>query len=418
VSPAVFGLLQRLGHNVSSSRGNDEAVFENDDISEKMKSIFREHPSEEFVPDNYQKKLSKIIAADQISNSNMETVTDLLNSVESNSIESSIGHILMNIIREGFETPEERDLLLQNLTDMFGFFLQTGDYGQLHTMINHLSDGSFTLEIQTQLRGKYSQRVFLEEILDGLTIWGKPRYDDIRSLINKIGFEFVETILDRLSEENSMSLRRFYMDRLIEMGSQTTGSIVARLTDKRWYFLRNLLIILAAHNDSTVVPNIRLLLNSDDPRLRLEVMKVLVHFRDPQAEEMILGDLGSSNLELQLAAIQMAERCKSPIITTKLTALLTQGGYTHLECEKKCAIVRTLGEIGRVEVLPGLATILSSWSLLHGHQLTKVKLEIIHSLPKYPISISRPILERIAAGSDEIARTAAETVRTLTVKSP
>ncbi|MDD2897206.1 MAG: hypothetical protein PHI31_00700, partial [Desulfuromonadaceae bacterium] len=280
VSPAVFDLLQRLGRNVTQSRIDNESDLGGDDLSTKMKTLFREHPSEEFVPDDYQKKLSMIIASDEISRFNMEEVTDLLHTTESSSIESSIGQILMNLIRDGVETPEERDLLLQNLSDMFGLYLQTGDYGQLLMMMHHLTDDTFPLEIQDLLRKKYSQRVFLEEILDGLTVWGKPRYGDIRSLITMVGSPFVEAILDRLAEEKNMSLRRFYMDCLIEMDSLAKEPVIARITDKRWYFQRNLLIILTAINDPAVVPNIRPLLRTNEHRLRLEVMRTLVHFRD------------------------------------------------------------------------------------------------------------------------------------------
>ena len=279
VSPVVFGLLQRLGSNVSSPQNRTKETVEDDEISHKMKTIFREHASEEFVPDDYQRKLNHIIASDQISRLNMEEVTDLLSTVENRSIEGSIGQILMNLIREGVESPEERDLLLQNLSDMFGYFLQTGDYGQLHTMINQLTDGTFPVEIQYRLREEYGRREFLEEILDGLTVWGKPRYADIRSLIHKIGGQFIEAILDRLSEENNMSLRRFYMDCLIEMGPVTRVPIINRLYDPRWYFLRNLLIILSAQNDPSVVALIRPLLRSEDPRLQHEVLKTLVHFQ-------------------------------------------------------------------------------------------------------------------------------------------
>ncbi|MDD2900104.1 MAG: HEAT repeat domain-containing protein, partial [Desulfuromonadaceae bacterium] len=190
-----------------------------------------------------------------------------------------------------------------------------------------------------------------------------------------------------------------------------------RITDKRWYFQRNLLIILTAINDPAVVPNIRPLLRTNEHRLRLQVMRTLVHFRDPQAEKMIINDLDSPNPDIQTTAIQLAERCTAPAITLKLIGMLSQGGYSQFECEKKCLIVRTLGEIGRVEVLPGLATILSTWSLLHSQQLTKLKVEIIRSLPKYPTTVSRPILERIANGSGEIAHLAAESLRTLSGKS-
>lgn len=411
VSPVIFGLLERLGQNVISLQNDSEEISGDDNISSKMKTILREHASEEYVPDDYQKQLNQMIASDQSPHIHVEDVSALLKTVENRSIETSIREILMNFIRVGVETTEERDLLLQNLSDMFGFFLQTGDYGQLHTMIDQLTDGTFPVEIQSRLRNEYGRREFLDEILDGLSIWGKPRYGDIRTLIHKIGGPFVEAILDRLSEEKNMSLRRFYMDSLIEMGAVTRVSIVNRLHDNRWYFLRNLLIILSAQNDPSVVALVRPLLRNGDPRLRHEVLKTLVHFRDPQAEIQVLEDLNSQNPELQSAAIQLAEQCTSPAISKKLTSMVSLGGFSQIEYERKSAILRALGEIGRAEVLPELAKILSSRRLFQSRQLTKLKTEIIRSLPKYPPEVSRPVLERIADGSGEIARLAAETLR-------
>lgn len=416
VSPVVLGLLQRLGKNASSNQKISDEVFEDDDFSHKMKTIFREHDSEEFVPDDYQQKLNHIIASDQIPRLNMEEVSDLLETIENRSIEINIGQILMNLIREGVETPEERDLLLQNLSDMFGFFLQTGDYDQLHKIIDQTADDTFPLDIRCRLRDEYGKREFQEEILEGLSIWGKPRYDDIRSLIHKFGGQFVEAILDRLAEEKNMSLRRFFMDCLIEMGSVTRTPIINRLHDNRWYFLRNLLIILTAQNESSVVSSIRPLLRSADPRLRHEILKTLVHFRDPQAEKMILENLDSQNQELQTAAIQLAERCSAPAIAAKLAGMLSQGGFSQIECERKYSIVHALGEIGRAEVLPELAKILSSRSLLHSRQLTKLKTDIILSLPKYPSKVSRHVLEHISDGTGEIARLAEETLKLISGK--
>lgn len=418
VAPVVFGLLQRLGQNVNSSHHSALNATEENDLSEKMKTIFREHASEEFVPDDYQNKLNRIMVSDQISRDSMEEVTDLLTSLESKHIENSIGRVLMNLIREGVESPEERNLLLQNLSDMFGFYLQTGDYDQLHLMIDQISDGTFPVEIQNWLHEEYGRNEFLEEILNGLTIWGKPRYVDIRSLIHKIGEPFIETLLDRLSEENSMSLRRFYMDCLIKMGPQTLEPIANRLNDSRWYFLRNLLIILFSQNDPSVVSLVRPLLRSEDPRLRHEVLKTLLHFRDAHAEKLVIGNLGSSQLELQLAAIHLAEQSKAPAIADKLAEMLSQGGLSQAMCDKKRAIVHSLAEIGRPETLPQLAKILSSRSLFYSRQLTKLKKDIIHSLPKYPAHVSRPVLEHIAEGSDDIAHYAGELLKTIPGKSP
>ncbi|MDD2856890.1 MAG: HEAT repeat domain-containing protein, partial [Desulfuromonadaceae bacterium] len=409
VSPIVFALLQRLGENSASTEKDPEFSSEEENMSQKMKTIFREYASEEFVPDDYQKKLNYIITNDQIPRLNMEEVTELLNTIENHAVENSISQILLNLVRQGVETPEERDLLLQSLTDMFGFFLQTGEYGQLQKMLDQLEDDTFPLEIKRRLTIEYGRSDYLEEILNGLSIWGKPRYGDIRTLIYKIGGPFVEPILDRLSEEDNMSLRRFYMDCLIEMGGITEAAIIKRLHDPRWYFVRNLLNIISAQGGYSAIQSIRPLLQNKDPRLRHEALKTLVYLRDPEAEEQIIDNLQSENLDLQNAAIILAEQCKAPAVAAKLTEMLSQGGYSQSECERKSSIVQTLGEIGRAEVLPELAKILGSRSIFHSQHLTKLKKDIIRTLPKYPHRVSGPILERIADGYGELSRLAKET---------
>lgn len=96
--------------------------------------------------------------------------------------------------------------------------------------------------------------------------------------------------------------------------------------------------------------------------------------------------------------------------------MLSSGGFSQVECERKSTIIHTLGEIGRAETLPILAKILGSRSLLHSRHLAKLKTDIIRSLSKYPPNIVKPVLEHIADGSGEIARHAAEMLKSISGK--
>jgi uncharacterized protein YjgD (DUF1641 family) len=417
VPPVIMGLLQRLARQSTPGQyGADSEISEVDELSNKLKTLFREHAAEEFTPDDYQRKLNYIISTDQIQKMVSDGTADLLATLENRQIENRIGEILINLVREGTETPEEREMLLQNLSDMFGFYLQTGDYGQLFKMVDQITDGTFPLEIQYRLKDEYARPEFLDEILNGLTIWGKPRYEDIRRLVHKIGSPFIETILDRLAEEKNMSVRRFFMDCLISMGPMTRVPIANRLYDTRWYFLRNLLIILSAQNDPSVVPIIQPLLNQSDSRLRHEVLKILVQFHDPQAEKQVLQDLGSQEHDALLAAILLAEKCRSQGVINKLLGLLSHGNLNQSEYEIKSAIVRSLAEIGRVEALPELAKILGSRSLLHSKILNSLKIDILNSLAHYPLNAAKPVLEHLSSGNNDVANKAREILKSISGK--
>ncbi|HIJ95762.1 MAG TPA: HEAT repeat domain-containing protein [Desulfuromonadales bacterium] len=418
VPPIVMGLLQRMGRHGYHQQNIEQDISSEENIAEKMKTIFREHDSEEFVPDEYQQKLNAIIAADHLPRMQVDDSGSLLETLENQHIEASIGEILLNLVREGCETLEEREMLVRNLSDMFRYVLQTGEYEQLHTMVDRTADATFPASLRTLLSDEYSCRENLEEILDGLAIWGKPRYEDIRRLILKMGPIFCEVLLDRLSEETNMSMRRFFMDCLIALGPEARVAVAGRLGDSRWYYLRNLLIILCAINQPDVVPQIRPLLRNPDPRLHQEVLKVLVHFGDPIAEKQVVQNLESQDQERLLETIKLTERCSSPAILTALIGLLSKGGLQQSEYLIKKAVVDSLAESGRTEALPELARILSSRSLLHATTLTRLKIDIVQSFERYPLKIARPILERLAGDSGDIARQATLSLQKLTGAMP
>lgn len=418
VPPVIMGLLQKLSAHATrlQPRTLMTQVDEND-IQEKMRTVFKEHAVEEFIPDDYQQKLNTLIATDQIPQVEIAEIKELLATVESNVVENRISDIIMNLVTTGCDNPEEREFFLQNLSDMFGYFLQTGDYRQLVKMIDQSTDSSFPIDIQYYLRENYARREFLDEILNGLTVWGKPRYHDINLLITKIRSPFIEVLLDHLASDDNMSLRRFMMDRLIEMGPMTRVPISIRLNDDRWFVLRNLIIILRAHSDPAIIPLIRPLTRHSNSKVRQEALSTLVMLNDPVAEKQVLRDLDSEERETLFTAITLSEKSRLSDIHKKLMAILTKGGLTQLEYELKSAVVKALGEIHRSEALPELAKILGSSSLFHNKLLTRLKIDIIRALEHYPLATISVLLERLGSGKDEIARQAQESLRTVKAKS-
>jgi HEAT repeat protein len=392
-----------------------EQMDEND-IHEKMRTVFREHASEEFIPDDYQRKLNTLISENQIPPLVLSDVNELLGTVEGKMVENRISDIIMNLVTEGGETLEEREFFLQNLSDLFGYFLQTGDYGQLVKMIDRTTDSTFPIELQYHLRENYARREYLDEILNGLTIWGKPRYNDINLLITKIRSPFIEALLDKLATEENMSLRRFMMDRLIEMGPMTRVPISIRLNDDRWYVLRNLLIILRAHSDKSIISLIRPLAQHGNIRVRHEALSTLVMLHDAVSEKQLLRDLDSEDRETQFAAVSLSEKSRLPDIHKKLLALLSKGGLTQMEYELKSSVVKALGELRRSESLPEFAKILASSSLFNNKTLSRLKIDIVRALEFYPLQTVSPLLERLCSGKDDVARQAQESLKNMKVK--
>jgi len=255
--------------------------------------------------------------------------------------------------------------------------------------------------------------MFLEEVLNGLKIWGKSKYEEIRMVIMEIGEPFIEVLLDQLAEEESMSLRRFLMERLQELGSPAIAPIIRRFSDNRWYFLRNLIIIIRASGDKSHLENLRPLARHPNQRVRQEALKTLLHFHDPAAEQQILQDMENNDHEIRINAIRLSEKSNSQEIFEKLLSFLSTPGLSAKEYELKSATVQSLAEIGRVDALPFLTKILGSRNLFHPVLLNRFKLEIVNSIERYPEDVSLPMLNKVTGGENRLAQRVQLSLRTI-----
>jgi hypothetical protein len=409
--PFVLGLLQQMHAHSSSQVGLPGGEIGDAELHEKMRTIFREHAMEEFIPDSYQLKLHQMMSADRIPLLGLEGVHDLMDSCDAASMESKTSDILLLLLQSGASSGEGYAQLARNLHEIGTFFLQTGAYGELLKMLRQLAADGMPPEARRELLELLVCDEFLGEVLDGLQVWGKGKFDEITELIEEIGAPFIEPLLDRLAVTDSMSLRRFLMDRLVGFGPAAGPAIIERLSDERWYFLRNLIGVIRLLGCTASREKLRTLTRHRDPRVCQEALRALLQFRDPETEARVIRDLEGHNRELQLVAIRSAGKSSSGALLGKLHTLLVAPGLSAREYEVKSLVLQALGEIGNVGSLPVLQWLLDSRSLLHPVLCNRLKLDAIGSLGRYPAAAARPILARAARGRGALARHAAQLLR-------
>ena len=419
VQPSFMGILETLNANAQQQRISPVLnANESLEMQRKIRDIFREQSYEKFVPTAYKDELEKMISGGQDSGVNQAELSKLLRSIDEDFIENQISEIIIRIIQ--FDTTSlQNSHLIKNLEEIFYYLLSTGDYSQMFNLIQQCQSEKISPDVRERLARIYSSRDNLYEILVGLTIWGKQKYDDVTRLIRIIGEPFIEALLDRLAHEETLSLRRFLMLRIVEFGGKAKIALLGRLSDRRWFMLRNTIILLRQLDDPTILDRIRTLLTHPHPRVRQEALSACIYFRDPVAERQILHDMDSSDHEVRLSAIYMADKTKSPDVFKKLLTIIGKSlGYTNAEYELKKAAISVLKDIGRVEALPELSKLLTSKSFIHPFILGKLKLEALDSLSHYPPAAVRPILSKIADRSGKVARQARIMLKTLLEKQP
>lgn len=403
------GILKRLLPHLVNSL---ESSAPDDEIREKMQTLLQEHHLEAYMPDGYMQGLLDALNSGSIKAIEPEIVAELLSTLTPQFIDKRGSEIILQLVVAD-PTGQDAQDLIKSLADLCGHFLELGDYGQVLKILSQAADPRLPQPLRLVMRDAFCRREFLDEILSGLTIWGKSKYDQVSLLIQILGRAFIEPLLDRMAEEETMSLRRFMMDRVQSFGGAARPYIVQRLDDPRWYVVRNLLVMLRALEPEHDVELLRPLLRHDNQKVRLEVLKSLMMVGDPIAQRQVLRDLESSDRETQLLAISMADRNSPSEMVRKLLQLVNSGGYSAVECELKAAAVHALGEIGRPEALPELAKVLAARSLLAFKALNRLKIEIIRSFERYPVAAALPLLERLADGADDVARQSVESLKNL-----
>jgi len=418
-SPFILGLLQKLAKNYRGGGGSKMALNKVEDTGqqprEKLGVIFREDQRETLVPMSYQDTLQRIIAAEKITSLDLDEIEALKESLDGHCVDIQVSAIIIEIIRIGLA--QDLEVLKQNLADACGYFLKVGDFQTLKELHTRLTDGENSIPGKetaqiSETIATFEKPEFMREVLAGLHLWGKEKYPHIKNLIHKVGKPFVNPLLDHLVEEPSRSIRRFYIDLLLEMGDVVRDPALCRLQDKRWYFIRNLILILRHLEDPSILPAIKKLRGHRHSRVREEVFRTLAHFQDPDAERMLLEDLSSQEKEVQLSAIQLAGDSQSPGVFNKLLELLTRGGGFGANIDIKIEVIRTLAKIGNPESLPHLERLLRSRNLLNRRALNRLKAEVIRSLEFYPSKDIGILLEKFSRVRDnELANLAFQTLK-------
>ncbi|HSR10775.1 MAG TPA: HEAT repeat domain-containing protein, partial [Thermodesulfobacteriota bacterium] len=398
-SPFILKLLQKLGngrqspgHDAGEKSGAENRRLE---LVEKLSVVLREDAAGALVPGDYQEALNGIISAEKIPGADPDDIERLKSTLEEGKVNRRIAGIVVEIFKAG-PKPETLWVLRQQFADIQADFVRSGDFAALNEIHGAVTDGSpDPAGIDSpvaNLLTVYENPEFIDGVLAGLSSWGKEKFPSIRNLIQKVGRPFVDPVLDLLAQETSQTLRHFFLETLLGMGEAVRQSALSRLDDSRWYFQRNLILILRSLGDPAVLPRLKAMLGNSHPRVREEVFKALFQFQEAEADSLLLQDLASGDKTLRSIAIRTAEHSQSPEVLDRLLAMLNRravwGGDFHVKRE----IIRTLAKIGNPEAIPSLNRILRSKSFLFRGALTRLKAEVLRSLEFYPAEEAAPIV--------------------------
>ncbi|MBW2452323.1 MAG: hypothetical protein JRF07_08225 [Deltaproteobacteria bacterium] len=411
-------LMNVLG-KLASSRGNDishsrvvSTVEKPMDLNaEHLTALFKTDQSQFFVPHDYQDALALLAVAKDDPVLDQKQINDLVCSLDGHSIERQFANVMLDIMNRDPDLRTSKAISC-NLEELVGYFLEHGDfesligiYGNLrkYTIRNQLTEDSPFREALAV----FQDSDFIYQILDGFDTWGKSARPQIVKLIETVGSPFVLPLLDLLADEPDMSRRRLFMECLRRLGDLTRQAILERLHDQRWYFVRNLVILLREMNDPAILTPLGRLVGYAHPKVQYEVMRTFLKFKDPRADRYLLRELESKNPEIKLKAIKLAANSENSDVAKRLAHLLNEKLPMEYDEMLKTAALNSLNESNLSNVLPELSNFLLDRKLFKLNKMTTLKIKALSLIEKMETPEAGEIAAKVyISSSGELARVA------------
>ena len=203
----------------------------------------------------------------------------------------------------------------------------------------------------------------------------------LNAIVARMGAVAVEPLLDALSDSDSRERRQILLDALRELGSQVWEGVLRRLTDSKWWVIRNMLVLVQTLDETHDDFDVTEFLSHPDRRVRRAAFPMaikgglrektlgnaladederivrmgLLELRDSVPETLVPTIvnrvvLGERSPEIRAFGIRTAGMSQSPLVLETLLTMSTVGKTIFgrpLLAPKSMEVVAALGTLAR-----------------------------------------------------------------------
>ena len=124
-----------------------------------------------------------------------------------------------------------------------------------------------------------------------------------RRLLGVLGESMIDPLLEVLADEQDMAARKGLIELISSSARDYIPELGARLTDPRWYLVRNVVAILATTRSAAVLPYLQRTLRHSDARVRRETIRGLAAIRAAMSDSILAAALNDADAQnVQMAA--------------------------------------------------------------------------------------------------------------------
>lgn len=179
-----------------------------------------------------------------------------------------------------------------------------------------------------------------------------PEYIACRRLLTVLGEAIIDPLLELLAEENDMSARKALIEMISAVSKNYVHELGARLADKRWYLVRNVVSIMSASHSPDALPYLQRTMRHPDARVRRETIRGFAAIRTLMSDSMLIASLDDTDAQnAEIAAKYLGSLGTVPALPALELVARAQSRGSHEEVVRVAAI-EALSRIGDPSSLP------------------------------------------------------------------
>ena len=290
--------------------------------------------------------------------------------MESDIVEASVRTLifLLSMVKNPrYSGPQEKEISLfsgvvHQLEDMLGYLLTKKDYdlAALIVRVFHMPvDPAFKPRMTDAIQRTISKSAVAATVADMRNHpKGSAEYLSAYSYLSALERHATEILLEILAEEQDRSARTFLLDLIKDLGKNYVTLLGERLSDDRWYFVRNVVSILGESKTDQAIAYLHKVMNHKDARIRQEVVKGLITIGGKKAAGLLARFLKDGDVDIQMMAVRGFTEIKG-VDAEEVKALamfLKDRSLNKKELALTLEAIKTLGAVGgsdEIEFLHG-----------------------------------------------------------------
>jgi HEAT repeat protein len=236
--------------------------------------------------------------------------------MESDIIEASVRTLihLLSLVKDPLRpAPTNTDVelfsrIIHQLEDLLVYLLKNKDYrlASVVTQAFHMPvDPAFKPRMAEALKKTTSRNAIAAMIADmRKNPRGSPEYEAARAYLATVEREATNVLLELLAEEPDRTTRLFILELAKELGKNQIMLLGERLSDDRWYYVRNIVSILGETKTDQAIAFLRKAADHRNVRIRQEVVKGLLSIGGKKAASVLIKFIRDRDASLRMTAIQ------------------------------------------------------------------------------------------------------------------